>query len=494
MIAAFYAVGMMVLLMYGLNLLWLAVGYARTDHQRPGKVPQANGLPEAPKRWPRVTVQIPLYNEQHVAKRIIDACAQLEYPADRLEVQVLDDSNDKTVEIVRRRVDYWQAKGVSICQVRRSSREGFKAGALANGMQEARGDLLAVFDADFVPKPDFLLRTVPCFKKASVGMVQARWEHLNDGASWLTRIQALSLDTHFGIEQAVRQRLNCFINFNGTAGIWRRRCIEEAGGWAGDVLTEDLDLSYRAQLKGWQLEFVSEVGVPAELPVDVNGLRTQQFRWAKGSVQTALKLLGPLWRSTHPLRVKLEGSLHLTAHMVFPFVLLVAALHAPLTVMKSWGNGPDGWYFGLMGLGLWAFVGVGLSQLFAQRLLYPRWLERMKGFLWFMAGSMGLAINNSQAVFEALLGKSSPFVRTPKFRVDPKAPQHWMHKMYASGQQIPALAWAEAAAAVYCLAGLGVIAALEEWAALPFQALFVLGFGFMSGHSFYQVWSYRQQG
>lgn len=492
MVAVLYAVGMAVLLLYGLNLLWLSVTYANTDTQRPGPVPAPDQLPEPPPEWPRMTVQIPLYNEQYVAERVIDACANLDYPASKLNIQVLDDSTDVTVEIVRKRVNYWRERGLSITHIHRTHREGYKAGALQNGMHRADSELLAVFDADFVPEPDFLRRAVPCLQDDSVGMVQARWQHLNAETGLLTRIQAMSLDAHFAIEQYMRQHLGCFINFNGTAGIWRRSCIEDAGGWEGDTLTEDLDLSYRAQLEGWNLQFLPDVSVPAELPVDVNGLRTQQFRWAKGSWQTALKILGPLWRSDQPPTVKAEGTLHLTAHAVFPCALIVALLHAPLFVLQDLGYGPGRPYFGVMGLGLWAFAGVLLSQTFAQRAFYPDWLNRLQDVIWFMAGSMGLAVSNTHAVLEAVVGKPSAFIRTPKFRAKPETRMgQWVRNVYASGAAVPGVAWLEAAMAVYCTAGVVVLAVLGEWAAVPFQTLFAAGFGLISGYTFRQAWAHR---
>lgn len=493
MIAVLYALGMAVLTVYGLNLLWLSVNYASSETLRPDPVPPADQLPDPPSSWPRVTVQVPLYNEKYVAERIIDACANLDYPADKLEIQVLDDSTDQTVDIARHRVAYWQQRGCPITHVHRTHREGYKAGALQNGMNITSSELLAVFDADFVPRADFLRRAVPYMEDSSVGMVQARWKHLNADTGLLTQIQAMSLDAHFAVEQNVRQSLGYFINFNGTAGIWRRSCIEDAGGWEGDTLTEDLDLSYRAQLRGWNLQFLPRLSVPAELPVDVNGLRTQQFRWAKGSWQTALKLLGPLWTSDQPVRTRIEGTIHLTAHAVFPCTLIVALSHAPLFVLESFGYGPGNLYFGVMGLGLWAFAGVLLSQIFAQRDLYADWVARLRNVIWFMAGSMGLALNNTQAVLEALIGKPSDFVRTPKFRArSDSTVGQWVRKGYASGSQVPAMAWFEALAALYCAAGVIVLIALGEWVAVPFQLLFTAGFGLISGFTFRQAWVHRR--
>ncbi|QXD15920.1 glycosyltransferase [Rhodocaloribacter litoris] len=490
-LAVFYAAGMAVLLVYGLNLLWMALVHARHDVLRPGPVPDPDAVPEPDDHWPVVTVQLPLYNEAFVAERLIDACARLRYPRRRLEIQVLDDSTDHTTALVARRVRTWRARGLDILHIHRTDRAGFKAGALQNGLRLARGELVAVFDADFIPPPDFLLRTVPAFEDERVGLVQARWGHLNDDASLLTRMQAFGLDTHFAVEQHVRSLAGCFINFNGTAGVWRAACIEDAGGWQSDTLTEDLDLSYRAQLRGWQCRYLPDVEVPAELPVDINAFRTQQFRWTKGAVQTARKLLGPLWRSDLPAGVKLEGTLHLTAHSVFPFVALVAVLHAPLLGLSDRGYGPGATFFAVMGLGLLGFAGFFLAQLFAQRALYPDWPRRLLRFPLFMAGSMGLALNNSRALIQALRGKTSVFVRTPKYAVRRHRPARaWWRTPYAESR-IPPLVWLELLLALYCLAGLVLLLLQGAWAAAPFQAFFALGFGLVAGFNLHQFFLSR---
>jgi cellulose synthase/poly-beta-1,6-N-acetylglucosamine synthase-like glycosyltransferase len=480
-----------VLLVYGLNLLWLALAYARRDRLRDGPVPDPRppAVPDA--SWPRVTVQLPLYNEAYVAERLIDACARLTYPRRLLEIQVLDDSTDETTDLVARRVAYWQARGFHIDYLHRTHRTGFKAGALQEGLRTATGALVALFDADFIPEPDFLQRVVPHFTDERLGMAQARWSHLNENHSLLTRIQGFGLDTHFAIEQQVRNLVGCFINFNGTAGVWRVACIEDAGGWQSDTLTEDLDLSDRAQMQGWRFRYLPDVAVPAELPVDMNAFRNQQFRWTKGAAQTAAKMLGPLWRSDQPLRVKWEGTFHLTAHLVFPFVVLVAALHAPLLLLKNLGRGPGDLYFAVLGVGLLGFAGFFLAQLFAQRDLYPDWLRRLGLFPAFMAGSMGMALNNSRAIFEALIGKRSGFVRTPKYQLDDRQ-RPWWKQRYAE-TRIPGIVGLEALLTLYCLAGLVVTLAYEEWAAVPFQAMFAFGFGLVTTYNLRQFRQARRR-
>jgi len=481
MIAALYAIALVALTAYGGNLLWLAIQHVRHERLRPGPVPNPDDLPTPDASWPVVTVQLPLYNEADVAARLIDACAQLAYPRAQLEIQILDDSTDETTALVEERAQHWARRGVDITHVHRTDRTGYKAGALQNGLRLARGDLIAVFDADFVPPTNFLRRMVPSFDAPDVGMVQARWGHLNAETSPLTRLQAFGLDAHFAIEQSARQEAGCFINFNGTAGVWRRACIEDAGGWEDDTLTEDLDLSYRAQLRGWDFRFRPMVEAPAELPVSMDAFRAQQFRWTKGAVETARKLLRPLWASAESLSVKLEGTLHLTAHFAFPFILLAALTHAPLLWLKHTGAGPGDAYFAGMSLGLIGFAGFFLAQGYAQRALYPDWPRRLARFPLFMAGSIGLALSNTRALWQGLRGRSTAFTRTPK-----TGTTRWWSSQYTSASVSP-IVWGEALLALYSLAGLGVVIALGEWAAVPFQAFFAAGFSLVAGFSLQQA-------
>jgi cellulose synthase/poly-beta-1,6-N-acetylglucosamine synthase-like glycosyltransferase len=316
---ALYYLVLSVLAVYGLHRLVLLAVYFRT--RKHGAV-----RPPDPATWPRVTVQLPIFNERYVATRLIDAVCAFDYPRDRLEIQVLDDSTDDTTDRIARRVAHYRARGLDIHHLHRRRRTGYKAGALAAGCQQAQGELLAVFDADFVPPPEFLRETVPHFADPRLGVVQARWEHVNREYSLLTRAQAIFLDAHFLIEHVARNRAGHFFNFNGTAGIWRREAIVDAGGWHHDTLTEDLDLSYRAQLAGWRFLFLPEVTAPAELPVDVNAFKRQQFRWAKGSIQTARKLLGPVLRSDLPWSTKVEATIHLTNNAAYLLMVLLSLL------------------------------------------------------------------------------------------------------------------------------------------------------------------------
>jgi len=476
MIAALYAIAMFVLLVFGLNMLWLAFNHAK--HDRFELVAPDDQFE------PYVTIQLPLYNESLVAGRLIDACASIDYPREKLEIQILDDSNDETVEIVARKVNEWRKSRVNIQHIRRLDRTGFKAGALQHGLRFATGDFIAIFDADFLPPPDYLRKLLSPFRDEHVGMVQARWGHLNSHESLLTRLQAFGLDMHFAIEQRVRNLKGCFITFNGTAGIWRRSCIEDAGGWQADTLTEDLDLSYRAQLRGWKFTFIPSVEVPAEVPADMNGFRIQQFRWTKGAVQTAMKLLPQLWKSDQSLKIKTEGTFQLTAHLVFPFIIIVVLLHAPLLYLKNVVGAPAELYFGLMGLGLIGFAGFFLANVFSQRVLYPDWVSRLSIFPTFLAGTMGLAASNLVAIGQALRGKQSAFIRTPKY--SSTGVSRWASTRYAS-RRVPVIAWFEFFLAIYCTAGVGIIIYFQEWAALPFQLLFLGGFALITHFNFRQI-------
>uniref|UniRef100_A0A7V2ZLP9 Glycosyltransferase n=1 Tax=Ignavibacterium album TaxID=591197 RepID=A0A7V2ZLP9_9BACT len=423
-----------------------------------------------------VTIQLPLYNELYVAERLIKATCEIEYPKDKLEIQVLDDSTDETTEIVANIVKQKQTEGFDIKHIRRGTREGFKAGALKYGLERAKGEFVAIFDADFIPHKDFLKKTLSFFTDEKVGLVQTRWEHLNGDYSILTKAQALALDGHFVIEQTVRNKAGFFINFNGTGGIWRKTCIEDAGNWHADTLTEDLDLSYRAQLKGWRFVFLKDFTSPAELPSEINALKSQQFRWTKGAVETAKKILPLVWKSDIPLRVKLQSTFHLTNNLVFPFILLAAILNVPLIFIKNSGSHEA--YFAIMSIFVLAFISSFLFYMYAQKDIRTDWRKKIVLFPLFMAGSMGFAVNNSRAVIEGLLNRKSEFVRTPKFRLESEK-DSWMGKKYLT-RKVGFSVIVEALLAVYCL--IGVISSIYfmELAAIPFQLLFFLGFAFVS--------------
>lgn len=424
-----------------------------------------------------VTIQLPMYNEMYVVDRLIDSVCEIEYPKDKLEIQVLDDSTDETVDVVAKLVKQKQEEGFDIQHIRRPNREGFKAGALKEGLKTAKGKYVAIFDADFIPKSDFLINTLKYFSNDKVGMVQTRWEHLNEDYSLLTKIQALALDGHFVIEQTVRNKAGFFINFNGTGGVWRKECIEDAGNWHADTLTEDLDLSYRAQLKGWKFVFLRDFTTPAELPSEMNALKAQQFRWTKGAIETAKKILPLVWKSNLSLKLKFHSTFHLTNNIVFPFILLAGILNVPLIFIKN--SGPYWNLFNFMAVFIIAFISSFLFYMFSQKDVRPDWRKNIAIFPLFMAGSMGFALNNTRAVVEGLLSRKSEFVRTPKFKVVQKGDQLAKNK-YFKNTKIQASTYIELMLAIYCL--IGVIASIYfmEIAALPFQLMFFIGFASVS--------------
>lgn len=398
------------LAVYGLNSLVLCLLY------RPGSISSNRISLGKDFHWPRVTVQLPIFNERYVVDRLIQAVGSLEYPADRLQIQVLDDSTDETTQILEQAIQPLQEKGLEVQFIHRTDRDGFKGGALQNGLCSATGDVIAIFDADFLPPPDFLVRTVPFFPaRADLGCLQTRWGHVNAQTSWLTRTQSVGIDGHFMLEQNTRSQRSLFLNFNGTAGVWRRSCILDAGGWHSDTLTEDLDLSYRAQLKGWAIQYLPDIVVPAELPAHINAFKRQQFRWAKGSIQTAKKLLGELWRSSAPIAVKLEGTLHLTNYCVHPLILLNLLLTLPIL----FSNSP---LIKIVPLFTLAAVGPPLMYWLVMREQGMKFTERLRHLFMLMMLGMGVSVNNTRAVGEALMGVRSSFMRTPKLNIPSRGP------------------------------------------------------------------------
>ncbi len=458
--------------LYGVHRLWLAWVYLT----RRGSSADLSGTapPAGPDGWPVVTVQLPVYNERRVARRLIDAACALRYPEGRLEIQVLDDSTDETQAIAAHAVASYRARGYDIHHVVRGSRDGYKAGALAHALPRARGEVIAIFDADFAPLPDFLLRCVPRLMAGGdsrTGLVQARWGHLNRDASWLTRAQALLLDGHFVVEHGARRLAGRFLNFNGTAGVFRRECIEQAGGWQSDTLTEDLDLSYRAQLAGWRFDYLDEVEVPAELPACLDALRSQQRRWAKGSVQTALKLMPRLMRAPLPAGVKLEAAFHLTNNLPWLLTALLAALIVP--ALRARAELP--WTYLALDLPL-LLAGTGSFMAFcavAQRRLRRDWLHALVSLPVVMAIGMGLSLNNALAVLDGLTGRQSPFHRTPK-EGSPRPDGPALPASYRSGIS-PIVLLEGGFAAFFCVTVAQELAA-GRWATLPFLALFAGGF------------------
>ena len=367
---------------------------------------------------PRVTLQLPMFNERAVARRLIDATCQIDYPRDRLHIQVLDDSTDETVEIAADAVARWRDAGYDIEHIRRKDRTGYKAGALEHGMRTARGEFILIFDADFIPPPDIIKQTVHYFTDPGVGMVQARWEHLNRDQSLLTKTQAILLDGHFVVEHGARNRSGRFMSFNGTAGMWRRSCIEDAGGWQHDTLTEDLDLSYRAQMKGWRFVFLPDLVSPAELPPDMEAFKQQQYRWAKGGAQTCRKLLPAILASGLPKRIKLEAFFHLTSCTVYPYIVLLTFMLGPVVYLKLHLFGED-WRRFLVDASILLLATCSATTFYvcSQRALFRTWSDSFKYLPFLMSLGIGISLNNARAVFSGFFGPPGEFVRTPKFGV-----------------------------------------------------------------------------
>ncbi len=463
---------LLLLAVYGVHrlaLLYLYYAHAtRTIPRPPG--------PLDPSRYPGVTVQLPMYNEPHVVERLLRAVSKLRYPRERLHIQILDDSTDGTQALARACAADLVARGLHVTYHHRTDRRDYKAGALHDGLAHSPHDLFAIFDADFVPPADFLERTVPHFTDPSVGMVQARWTYLNETYSLLTRLQARLLDGHFVIEHAARCLSGRFFNFKGTAGVWRRRAIVDAGGWQGDTLTEDLDLSYRAQIAGWRFVFLPNLTCPSELPVDLHALRIQQHRWTKGSIQVARKILPTIWRSALPLRVKVEAAGHLTANINYLLMVALTVL-TPLSLILRHRVGWESLGAWELALCTFTLVSIGLFYIVAQVAQGRRWTARIGDVPFLVAFGIGMCVNNTRAVIEALRGSPSPFIRTAKYGIE-GAGGDWGHKTDRSlARGVPL---AEAGLAVYLAASLGALIALGNWGALPFIALFLAGYSSVS--------------
>ncbi len=484
----FYLFSATLLAIYGLNSLLLTWLYRRQAaankrmassdssfaHLCPvGYVPSADSPA-------RVTVQLPVYNERHVVERLIEAVVNLDWPAERLQIQILDDSTDDTRQIIAAALARQRASGaqMQLEHVRRPDRRGFKAGALQYGLGLATGEFIAIFDADFIPPPDFLQKTIPRLSDPAVGCVQTRWGHVNPDSSLLTQAQALGIDGHFVVEQSARHSIKAFLNFNGTAGVWRRACMVDAGGWQGDTLTEDLDLSYRAQLRGWRITYQPETIVPAELPVQVDAFKRQQFRWAKGSIQTALKLLGRLWHAPQPLGLKLMGTLHLTNYSVHPLMLLNLLLTLPMTT----SNSPF-----LLLTPLFALSAIGPPLLYWTTIRTNSWslLARLGRLALLIALGTGLSVNNTRAVLEAILGLNSEFKRTPKFALIGQS-RTWQTSTYALPRD--PTAWLELILGLYALGLLGWTLSLGIWWLVPWLVLYGSGYSYVSVLTFVQAW------
>lgn len=464
-VLALYAFVMIVLTIFALHAWIMCIYYLRA---RKKPRPEAGELRE----YPLVCVQLPMFNEKFVVERLLEQVVQMDWPRSKFEIQVLDDSTDETTELCKRLVDKYKSEGFRIKLLHRVDRKGYKGGALTEGLAKTKAEYVAVFDADFLPPEDFLKRTIPFFSNPKVAVVQSRWEHINYDYSILTRAQAILLDQHFAVEQDMRCRFNHFMTFNGTAGVWRKKAIEDAGGWDGSCLAEDVDLSFRAQLKGWKFVYINDLRSPSELPIDVAGFKSQQFRWAKGTIQAGRKLLPDILTSKLSLIGKFEAIMHLTAHLVYPMMFLLAILIAPLLLVRNSGIDyrPYFAFMSVISVGGIAYFGL---YILAQMDSYSNWKTRILAIPFVISSVMALSVNNSLAVIEGFMGKASEFVRTPKYNVkgrkDGKGAKAYRAKLKASTFIELVLGLYLAATAVYSLITM-------QYAILPFIILYSVGF------------------
>ena len=479
-----YFLVLVVLASYGIHRYVLVYTYFKYRHRVPP-------TPPVPTEWPKVTIQLPIFNERYVIERLIETVAQFDYPRDRLEIQVLDDSTDETQQVAFHCVERHQQLGLPISYLHRTNREGFKAGALQEGLKSATGVFIAIFDADFLPPADFLVRTMPYFIDPKLAMVQTRWTYINRGYSGLTEAEAILLDGHFVIEHSARYRRGLFFNFNGTGGVWRREAIGDSGGWQHDTLTEDTDLSYRAQLRGWKFIYLPEIECPSELPVEMNAFKSQQARWAKGLMQTAKKILPQVMRADVPVHVKAEAFFHLTANISYPLMVFLSIILLPAMVVRFY----QGW-FQVLVIDLPLFIASTCSissfYLTSERVLYPKTWKRSILYMPFvMAIGIGLSVRNAAGVLEALFGVKSEFVRTPKYNIEAQGRQrgNWSHKKYKkSAGWMP---FAEVFLGLYFLATVGYAIQNENYATVPFLLLFVWGYLYTGLMSLAQVYLER---
>ncbi len=485
-----YFVVMIILAFYGIHryqLVWLY--YRNRRNQAHSNQPPAHF---AESELPFITIQLPIFNEQFVIDRLLDSICRLDYPRDRFEIQLLDDSTDETCAVASAMVARYAA-GIDpgyglgpqpIYYLHRTNRQGFKAGALEEGLRTARGELIAIFDADFVPPPQWLRQVVHHFSDPGVGMVQTRWTHLNRNYSFLTQVEAILLDGHFVLEHGGRSRAGVYFNFNGTAGMWRRRAIDEAGGWQHDTLTEDTDLSYRAQLKGWKFKYLQDVECPAELPIEMTAFKTQQARWAKGLIQTSKKILPSVLRSGAPFHTKLEAWYHLTANISYPLMIVLSTLLMPAMIIRSW-QGPIQMLLIDLPLFMASTMSVSSFYLVSQKELFPRtWYKTLLYVPFLMALGVGLTITNTKAVLEALFGIKSAFARTPKYRVLKRGESSLAKQKYR--KRLGIIPWIELLIGCYFAATVWYAVTTGNYFTVPFLLLFLLGYWYTGLLSIFQ--------
>lgn len=478
-----YSVALILIFLYALAQLNLLFNYLRS-RKTCAKTCEKFDLSKEDE-IPYVTIQLPVYNELYVMERLLNNISLMEYQRDKLEIQVLDDSTDESFLITQNLVNKLQKSGLDIQHITRENRTGFKAGALKEGLKTAKGEFIAIFDADFLPQKDWLLRTIPYFKDPEIGVVQTRWGHINKDYSILTRVQAFALDAHFTLEQVGRNSKGHFINFNGTAGVWRHECILDAGNWEGDTLTEDLDLSYRAQLKNWKFKYLEEVETPAELPVVISAARSQQFRWNKGGAENFRKMLGRVWKNKNiPFKTKLHGTLHLLNSTMFLNILIVAILSIPMLYIKNEYEHLK-IYFYVMSFFVLSTVIFYACYWFTYRNIYggglKQFLKYTGMFITFFSIAMGFSLHNSIAVLEGHIGKKSDFIRTPKFNIS-DLKENWKGNKYVKKNISPNVI-IEGILMLYF--GFGMYSAFivgdqgGDFGLFPFHLMLFIGFGFV---------------
>jgi cellulose synthase/poly-beta-1,6-N-acetylglucosamine synthase-like glycosyltransferase len=467
-ITILYTLSLLYIFLFSLGQLHLALIYIRLGRKVEPPVPTLI-------HFPVVTIQLPVFNEKYVVERLLDAVSRFNYPADKFEIQILDDSTDETTSIISKKIENLSSLGLDIKLVHRLKRLGFKAGALDHGIQFVKGEFIAIFDADFIPEPDFLIKTLPYFSDPTIGVVQTRWGHVNRDYSILTRLQAFGLDAHFSIEQSARSSAGSFINFNGTCGVWRKKCIEDAGGWSHDTLTEDLDLSYRAQLKHWKFKYLEAVATPGELPIIMPAIKSQQYRWNKGAAETARKIFGRVLRSDLPLKNKIHAFFHLFNSSVFMCLLMAAFLSVPMLYVKQ-SHPKIEWLFNLGIVFLAGFLSITLFYWIATKKFYSEkpWRTFVSLYPRFLIVSMGLSLHNGLAVLEGFVGRKTPFVRTPKFNV--AKGESWKKNSYVS-TRINVLTIMEGLLCLYFVFAIGLGFLLHDKGLLVFHAMLALGFG-----------------
>lgn len=477
-IIAIYSIALLLIFFYSLAQLNLLVNYLGNKRQNQN-APKFNLLD--PKEIPYVTIQLPVYNEEYVMERLLENIAKIEYPKSKLEIQVLDDSTDDTVHDTAKRVKALQESGLDIQHIRRENRHGFKAGALKEGLITAKGDFIAIFDADFLPDSDWLKKTVIYFKDKEIGVVQTRWGHINRDYSTLTKIQAFALDAHFTLEQVGRNAKGHFINFNGTAGIWRKECILDAGNWEGDTLTEDLDLSYRAQLKNWKFKYLEDVETPAELPVVISAARSQQFRWNKGGAENFRKSVWSVVSAKNiSFKTKFHGVMHLLNSSMFLCVFLVSLLSIPAMYIKALYPQLD-WVFGVLSFFVLSTIILFVCYWFTYKSIqgssFDNFVDYIKIFFTFFSVALGFSLHNSIAVLEGHMGKRSEFVRTPKFNLN-NITDSWKGNKYLAKKLSPNMIL-EFALMIYFLFGMYSAVPLNDFGLFPFHFMLFAGFSFV---------------